>query len=177
MWPLKSFIEREGSGGDRGLDARRRSMKRWRQWAKAMSIRWRGDFHGRRMLKKGQCNEQRGPKATLPELAKHEESPDRPQTDLEYPTQAWRVFRTSRRWSRCEGEATMIQGDSQQAHAPSCPIHHVEKRSRHREGHHDGQDPKNEGQRSRRRSRSNILALGGPQLGPRGPYQKACLWG
>ena len=71
MWPLKSFIEREGSGGDRGLDARRRSMKRWRQWAKAMSIRWRGDFHGRRMLKKGQCNEQRGPKATLPELAKH----------------------------------------------------------------------------------------------------------
>ena len=37
----------------------------------------------------------------------------------------------------------MIQGDSQQAHAPSCPIHHVEKRSRHREGHHDGKDPKN----------------------------------
>ena len=71
MLPLKSFIEREGSEGDRGLDARKRSMKRWRQWAKAMSIRWRGDFHGRRMLKKGQCNEQRGPKATLPELAKH----------------------------------------------------------------------------------------------------------
>ena len=37
---------------------------------------------------KGQCNEQRGPKATLPELAKHEETPDRPQTDLEYPTRA-----------------------------------------------------------------------------------------
>ena len=40
------------------------------------------------MLKKGQCNEQRGPKATLPELASIEESPDRPQTDLEYPTLA-----------------------------------------------------------------------------------------
>ena len=47
-----------------------------------------------------------------------------------------------------KGKATMIQGDSQQAHALSCPIHHVEKRTRHREGHHDGKDPKNEGQRS-----------------------------
>ena len=48
-----------------------------------------------------------------------------------------------------KGKATMIQGDSQQAHALSCPIHHVEKRTRHREGHHGGKDPKNEGQRSR----------------------------
>ena len=37
---------------------------------------------------KGQCNEQRGPRATLPELAKHEETPDCPQTDLECPTRA-----------------------------------------------------------------------------------------
>ena len=48
-----------------------------------------------------------------------------------------------------KGKATMIQGNSQQAHALSCPIHHVEKRTRHREGHYDGKDPKNEGQRSR----------------------------
>ena len=39
----------------------------------------------------------------------------------------------------------MIHGDSQQAHALPCPIHHVEKRTCHREGHHDGKDPKNEG--------------------------------
>ena len=42
----------------------------------------------------------------------------------------------------------MIQGDSEKAHAPSCPIHQVEKRSRHREGHHDGKGPKNEGQQA-----------------------------
>ena len=48
-----------------------------------------------------------------------------------------------------KGKATMIHGDTQQAHALPCPIHHVEKRSCHREGHHDGKDPKNEGQRSR----------------------------
>ena len=40
------------------------------------------------MLKKDQCNEQRWPKAILPELASIEESPDRPQTDLEDPTWA-----------------------------------------------------------------------------------------
>ena len=57
---------------------------------------------------KGQCNEQRGPKATLPE--------------------------------GCEGEATMIEGDPN-AHVPSCPIHYVEKRSRHREGRLDGKGP------------------------------------
>ena len=48
-----------------------------------------------------------------------------------------------------KGKATMIHGDSQQAHALPCPIHHVEKRTCHREGHHDGKDPKDEGQRSR----------------------------
>ena len=35
----------------------------------------------------------------------------------------------------------MIEGDPN-AHVPSCPIHHVEKRSRHREGHLDGKGPK-----------------------------------
>ena len=40
------------------------------------------------MLKKDQCNEQRWPKATLPYIASIEESPDRPQTDLEDPTRA-----------------------------------------------------------------------------------------
>ena len=69
----------------------------------------------------------------------------------------------------------MIEGDPN-AHVPSCPIHHVEKRSRHREGHLDGKGP-TEGQRSRRRSRSDILAPGGPKLGPRGPNLKACLRG
>ena len=54
----------------------------------------------------------------------------------------------------------MIEGDPN-AHVPSCPIHHVEKRSRHREGHLDGKGP-TEGQRSRRRSRSDIVAPGGP---------------
>ena len=111
MWPLKSFPEREQSGGDRDLDARRRSMKRWRMWAKAMSIRWKDDFYGRRMLKKGQCNEQRWPKATLPELAKHwrisRSSSDRsggPYTGEKEVGTSWCVFRTSRRRSRCEGE-------------------------------------------------------------------------
>ena len=42
------------------------------------------------MLKKVQCNEQRWPKATLPESAKHEKSPDHPQIDLEDPTRAIR---------------------------------------------------------------------------------------
>ena len=65
-------------------------------------LQWEATAH------KGQCNEQRGPKATLPE--------------------------------GCEGEATMIEGDPN-AHVPSCPIHHVEKRSRHREGHLDGKGP------------------------------------
>ena len=37
---------------------------------------------------KGQCNEQRGPKATLPELASMKKTPDCPQTDLECPTRA-----------------------------------------------------------------------------------------
>ena len=37
---------------------------------------------------KGQCNEQRGPKATLPELASMKKPPDCPQTDLECPTRA-----------------------------------------------------------------------------------------
>ena len=48
-----------------------------------------------------------------------------------------------------KGKATMKQGDSQQEHALPCPIHHVEKRTCHREGHHDGKDPKNEGKLSR----------------------------
>ena len=34
----------------------------------------------------------------------------------------------------------MIEGDPN-AHVPSCPIHHVEKGSRHREGHLDGKGP------------------------------------
>ena len=108
------------------------------------------------MLKKVQCNEQRWPKATLPESAKHEESPDHPQIDLEDPTRAIKKSELRDESSflpgdglGAKGKATMIHGDSQQAHALPCPIHHVEKRTCHREGHHDGKDPKNEGQRSR----------------------------
>ena len=177
MWPLKSFSEREGSGGDRGLDARRRSMKRWRQWAKAMSIRWRGDLHGRRMLKKGQCNEQRGPKATLPELAKHwrisRSSSDRsgvPYTGVKILPKLWEMVLVRR------------GGDDDTRRLPtgtcsllSNPPRGEAKSSSRRS--YDGKDPKNEGQRSRWRSRSNTLALEGPQLGPRRPYLKACLWG
>ena len=38
---------------------------------------------------KGQCNEQRGPKATLPEIASmKKKTPDCPQTDLECPARA-----------------------------------------------------------------------------------------
>ena len=70
----------------------------------------------------------------------------------------------------------MIQGDSQQAHALSCPIHHVKKRSRHREGHHDGKDPKNEGQQGQRRSRSNISALGAT-TGPQGAISESLSMG
>ena len=43
-----------------------------------------------------------------------------------------------------KGKAVMIHGESQQAHALPCPNHHVEKRTCHSEGHHDGKDPKNE---------------------------------
>ena len=77
---------------------------------------------------KGQCNEQRGPKATLPE--------------------------------GCEGEATMIEGDPN-AHVPlvqsttlrsEVVIAKVILTAR----------AQTEGQRSRRRSRSDILAPGGP---------------
>ena len=112
---------------------------------------------------KGQCNEQRGPKATLPELASMKKnsrlSSDRsgvPYTGVKILPKLWEKV-----WVRRRG------GDDprrpQQAHAPSCPIHHVEKRSRHREGHLDGK-----GQRSRRRSRSDILAPGGPYWAPGG---------
>ena len=128
MWPLKSFIEREGSGGDRGLDARRRSMKRWRQRAKAMSIRWRGDFNGRRMLIRANAMSRGGPKATLAELAKHwrnsRSSSDRsvvPYTGVKILPKLWEKV-----WVRRGGDE--IEGDSQKEHAPSCPIHHVEKR-------------------------------------------------
>ena len=85
-----------------------------------------------------------------------EESPDRPQTDLEDPTRAKRKLELRDVSSEplgdgldAKGKATMKHGDSQQAHALPCPIHHVEKRTCHREGHHDGKDPKNEGQRNR----------------------------
>ena len=37
-----------------------------------------------------------------------------------------------------KGKTVAIHGESQQAHALPCPIHHVEKRTCHREGHHDG---------------------------------------
>ena len=71
----------------------------------------------------------------------------------------------------------MIHGESQQAHALPCPIHHVEKRICHREGHHDGKDPKNEGQTKPMKVHELHLDSGRPQLGPRGPYLKAYLWG
>ena len=97
---------------------------------------------------KGQCNEQRGPKATLPKLAKHEEnsrlSSDRsgvPYTGVKILPKLWEV------WVRRGGDDDPRR--PQKAHVPSCPNHHVEKRSRHREGHLDGKGPKTEGQRSR----------------------------
>ena len=71
----------------------------------------------------------------------------------------------------------MIHGESQQAHALPCPIHHVEKRTCHREGNHDGKDPKNAGQTKPMKVQELQLDSGGPQLGPRGPYLKAYLWG
>ena len=71
----------------------------------------------------------------------------------------------------------MIHDESQQAHALPCPNHHVEKRTCHREGHHDGKDPKNEGQTKPMKVQELHLGSGGPQLGPRGPYLKAYLWG
>ena len=71
----------------------------------------------------------------------------------------------------------VIHGESQQAHALPCPIHHVEKRTCHREGHHDGKDPRNEGQTKPMKVQELHLGSGGPQLGPRGPYLKAYLWG
>ena len=55
--------------------------------------------------------------------------------------------------------------------------HHVEKRTCHREGHHDGKDLKNEGQTKPMKVQELHLGSGGPQLGPRGPYLKAYLWG
>ena len=123
---------------------------------------------------KGQCNEQRGPKATLPELASMKKnsrlSSDRsgvPYTGVKILPKLWEKV-----WMRRGGDDDPRR--PQQAHAPSCPIHHVEKRRRHREGHLDGKGPKIEGQR---RTGSNILAPGGPKLGPRGPNLKACLWG
>ena len=63
----------------------------------------------------------------------------------------------------------MIQGDSQQAHAPSCPIHHVEKRSRHREGHHDGKDPK--------KVQEQHLSSGRATTGPQGAISESLSMG
>ena len=90
---------------------------------------------------KGQCNEQRGPKATLPELASMKKNSRLSLDRSGVPCTGVKILPKLWRRSGCEGEATMIQGDPN-AHAPSCPIHHVEKRSRHREGHLDGKGPK-----------------------------------
>ena len=110
---------------------------------------------------KGQCNEQRGPKATLPELASMKKnsrlSSDRsgvPCTGVKILPKLWEKV-----WMRRGGD------DDPRRPKRTCsprPNHHMEKRSRHREGHLDGKGPKTESQRSRRRSRSDILAPGGP---------------
>ena len=64
----------------------------------------------------------------------------------------------------------MIHGDSQQAHALPCPNHHVEKRTCHREGHHDGKDPKNEGPRA-------TSGLWGATTGPQGAVSESLSMG
>ena len=71
----------------------------------------------------------------------------------------------------------MIHGESQQAHALPYPIHHVEKRTCHREGHHDGKDPKNEGQTKPMKVQELHLGSGGATTGPQGAVSESLSMG
>ena len=124
---------------------------------------------------KGQCNEQRGPKATLPELASMKKnsrlSSDRsgmPWTGVKILPKLWEKI-----WMRRGGD------DDPRRPKRTCSLLSNPprgERSRHREGHLDGKGPKLRANEAEEGSGATSKLQEG-KTGPQGPNLKACLWG
>ena len=91
---------------NQGLCDRRRFMKRWRQGMKAMSIRWRGDFNGRRLLIRANAMSRGGRKPLFQKDARGGDDdrrrPKRTCSLLSNPPR-WEAKSSSRRSSRRQG--------------------------------------------------------------------------